>query len=117
MLNTIGSDEVDVLHRNNVLLSRLTTRPVTPRVEEFREQYLSQKPSVSINKLRIETRVMKETEGEAMEIRRAKVFAAFVRETPISILPGELIVGLAGDARPAVLRKVLDGQLWSDVHQ
>jgi len=55
------------------------------------------KPSVSINKLRIETRVMKETEGEPMEMRRAKVFAAFVRETPISILPDELIVGLAGD--------------------
>ena len=90
-------DNVAVLHRNNALLDSITAMPVTPRVEKFRESYLGLKPSVSINKLRIETRVMKESEGEAMENRRAKVFAAFVRETPISILSDELIVGLAGD--------------------
>ena len=97
MLEFNQKEEVEVLHRDSELLNSVTTRPATSRVERAREFYLGTKLSASINKLRIETRVMKGTEGEPMEVRRAKVFSAFVRETPISILPDELIVGLAGD--------------------
>ncbi|MFX1294606.1 MAG: pyruvate formate lyase family protein [Promethearchaeota archaeon] len=69
------------------------------RVERLRERHLNTKYTASIERLRIETRVMKETEGEPMVIRRAKVFAAVCREMPIEIWPDELIVGHAG-ARP-----------------
>jgi len=71
--------------------------PVHRRVEQLREGHLKlEYNSASINRLRIETRVMKETEGEPMIMRRAKVFAALVRETPTVILPEELIVGHSG---------------------
>ena len=70
----------------------LSIKP-TPRVERLREAFLRLKIAASINRARIETRVMKETEGEPMVTRRAKVFAAVVREMPIDIYPDELLVG------------------------
>lgn len=77
--------------------TNVSTTPVRKRVEKLREDHLKLAyNSASINRLRIETRVMRETEGEPMVMRRAKVFAAVVRETPTVILPDELIVGHAG---------------------
>ena len=70
----------------------LTVKP-TPRVERLREAFVRLKATASIDRARIETRVMKETEGEPMVTRRAKVFAAVAREMPIDIYPDELIVG------------------------
>jgi len=81
---------------------------VQRRVDKLREGHLAlEYNSASINRLRIETRVMKETEGEPMVMRRAKVFAALARETPAVILPDELIVGHAG-IRPLCLDVIPD---------
>lgn len=77
--------------------TNVLTTPVRKRVEKLRESHLKLKyDSASIDRLRIETQVMRETEGEPMVMRRAKVFAALVRERPTVILPDELIVGHAG---------------------
>jgi formate C-acetyltransferase len=65
----------------------------TPRIERMRAAFLELEPSNSIDRARIEARVMKETEGEPMITRRAKVFAAAVREMPLYIGPDELLVG------------------------
>lgn len=65
----------------------------TPRVERLRDAFLRLKPTASIERACIETRIMKETEGESVITRRAKVFAATVREMPIYIYPTQLIVG------------------------
>ena len=70
----------------------LTIQP-TERVERLRQRYLDTPDKVLIDALRITTRVMKETEGEPMVIRRAKAFAATVRGVPINIFPDELFVG------------------------
>ena len=88
---------IEVLHRDKARVASVVTINVTPRVEKLRNMYLERRYSVSIEKLRIETRIMKETEGEPMEVRRGKVIAATVRELPINIFPNELIVGCAGD--------------------
>ncbi len=70
---------------------------ITERVKRLRENHLKLKyDSASINRLRIETRVMKETENLPMIMRRARFFATLVRETPTVILPDELIVGHSG---------------------
>jgi len=69
---------------------------VRGRTERLRDDHLKIDPAFSIDRLRIETRVMKETEGEPTVIRRAKIFAAVSREMPIQILPDELIIGHAG---------------------
>ncbi|MGR3294747.1 MAG: glycyl radical protein [Candidatus Bathyanammoxibius sp.] len=66
----------------------------TARVERLREAFLHVERSSSIDRARIEGRVMRETEGEPMITRRSKVFAAVLREIPIDICPEELIVGL-----------------------
>ena len=73
-------------------MGRFFTDP-TPRVQRLRDAFLDITPTVSIERARIEARVMRETESEPMSIRRAKVFAAAVREMPIYIFPDEVIVG------------------------
>ncbi|MHA2278919.1 MAG: pyruvate formate lyase family protein, partial [Candidatus Kariarchaeaceae archaeon] len=87
---------IEVLHRDKARIASVVSIDTTPRVEKLRNMYQERRYSVSIEKMRIETRVMKETEGDPIEIRRAKVFAAVVRELPISIFPNELIVGCHG---------------------
>jgi len=69
------------------------TMTPTPRIERMRAAFLKLEPSNSIDRARIEARVMKETEGEPMITRRAKAFAAAVREMPLYIGPDELLVG------------------------
>jgi formate C-acetyltransferase len=73
-------------------MGRFFTDP-TPRVQKLRAALLDITPTVSIERARIEARVMRETESESMITRRAKVFAAVVREIPIYIFPDEVIVG------------------------
>lgn len=77
-------------------LERLLSMKPTPKVERLRETYLNLIPTASIDRARVETRVLKDTEGERVITRRAKVFAAIVREIPIHIYPDELLVGYYG---------------------
>ncbi|MDP7640443.1 MAG: pyruvate formate lyase family protein, partial [Candidatus Hydrogenedentes bacterium] len=72
--------------------SVLTMKP-TARVERIRDAFFSLKATPSIDRARVETKVMRETEGEPMGIRRAKSFAAMAREIPIEIYPDELLMG------------------------
>jgi len=88
MLDVSSKSTVDRMVLDNVVAMRPSRR-----VERLRERLLSLKFTASIDRARIETRVMKETEGETMVTRRAKVFAAVVREMPIDIYPEELISG------------------------
>jgi formate C-acetyltransferase len=85
-----------VIEKKPTMLDGIQTLKPTPRVERLRESFLSLKPSASIDRARIETRVMKETEGEPVITRRAKVFAATVREMPINICPDQLLTGSIG---------------------
>ncbi len=81
------------------LLDSVVSMEASPRVERLREDLLNATPIASIDRIRIETRVLKETEGEPIITRRAKVFAAVVRETPLYIYPEELLVGYPGVKR------------------
>ena len=53
---------------------------------------------LSILRTRIYTQVWKETEGEPPGIRRAKAFARFLEEIPISIRPKSLLVGFFSES-------------------
>jgi len=75
------------------LLHQVLSIPPTERIKRLRNALLDLKPTASIERARIETRVMKETEGERTILSRAKVFAAVVRQLPVGVYPGELIVG------------------------
>ena len=80
----------------------IQTKP-TVRVEQLRNKYLENNkrphPNYNICSDRAIARVMRETEGEAMALRRAKAFAAVVNEMPVDIFPKEMFVGwIAGDS-------------------
>jgi pyruvate formate-lyase/glycerol dehydratase family glycyl radical enzyme len=69
------------------------------RIEGFKQAYLESKPSVSVGRAVAFTASHKETEGEAVIIRRAKAFKAVCERIPVTIFAGELIVGSIGEFR------------------
>jgi len=77
----------------SAILDAVLAMKPTSRVESIREAYFHIEPTISIERARIETRVMKETEAEPTVTRRAKVFAAVVREMPIDVYPDQLLAG------------------------
>ena len=91
MLQTVESEAAKTPSVQN---SVMETEP-TPRIEKLKGAFLNRETSVSIDRARIETRVLKENAGESMVTRRAKAFAAIVREMPIEIDPDQLLVGNA----------------------
>ncbi|RJP66103.1 MAG: hypothetical protein C4532_16495 [Candidatus Abyssobacteria bacterium SURF_17] len=82
----------------DLLDTMLTIKP-TPRVQRLRDTYFRLKPVLEIDRARILTKSMKETEGEPMVIRSAKAFAAIVRGMPLNIVADELLVGYIGATR------------------
>ena len=100
----------EVRRRFPKLETFLTIKP-TDRVKRLRETYFGIKtPKMAIERERILVRVMQETEGEPMVTRRAKAFAAIVRERPIEIYPDELLVGwLTGS--PSSVDRICEGSL------
>ena len=84
---------VQIIEKRETLLDRVLTVQPTQRVERQRQRYIDRKLVYTIDRDRIEVRIMKETEDEPMVTRRAKIFAAIVRELPIDIYPDELLVG------------------------
>jgi formate C-acetyltransferase len=73
------------------------TRPVTladpARVARLRDAMLAEPRVVSADQALITTRVYREHPDEPVIVRRALALAAALRELPIRITPGELIVG------------------------
>ncbi|MEE8399165.1 MAG: pyruvate formate lyase family protein [Desulfobacterales bacterium] len=84
---------LQALAREKNLLDKVLTVEPTPRVETLKQRYLDTQNKVTIDLLRIRTRVMRETEGQSKTARQAKAFAAAVRQLPINIYPDELFVG------------------------
>ena len=69
------------------------------RIEEFKRSYIDSKPSISIKRALAFTASHKQTEGEAVIIRRAKAFKAVCESIPVTIFDHELIVGAIGEFR------------------
>lgn len=72
---------------------------VTERIEAARQNYINSKPAISYERARIWTESHKKTEGEAVEIRRAKAFKETCENLEVAIFDGELIVGATGEFR------------------
>ena len=69
-----------------------TTRPA-PRVVRLKERLLRTERQVDVERARYATESYRQTEGQPMPIRRAKMLLHLVRSMSIAIHPGELIVG------------------------
>ncbi|MBF4694008.1 glycyl radical protein [Fusibacter ferrireducens] len=72
---------------------------LTERIENARQQYINNKPSISYDRAKIWTESHMKTEGEAVPIRRAKAFRDTCEELTVNIFEGELIVGAVGEHR------------------
>ncbi len=68
-------------------------RSVTERVEALYQDAIKAEASVCIDRAKYFTQSYKETEGEPLNVRRAKALANVVHNMSIYILDGELIVG------------------------
>ena len=66
---------------------------LTDRVKKRKEEYLASTPHIDAARSRLVTESWKETEGESLDTRRAKLFAKVMEGLPTAIRDGELIVG------------------------
>ena len=66
---------------------------LTPRVNALVDLRKNSIEHICCERSRIVTNSWKETDGENIDIRRAKLFKKIMEENPIAIWPGELIVG------------------------
>ncbi len=69
-----------------------TTRP-TERVVRLKQRLLQQTRLVDVERARYATQSYRQTEGEPMVIRRARLLLHLVRSLSIAIYPAEIIVG------------------------
>ena len=86
----------------------------TPRIERLREAMLAEPRVVSAAQALITTRVYRDHPDEPVIVQRALALAAALRELPITISPGELIVG---NRTPSVRAGVITpeaGASWID---
>jgi len=79
-------------------------RNVTPRVERLYQNAIDAVPSVCIDRAKYFTESYKQTEGESVNIRKAKAIKNTLEKMHIYILDGELIVGnVASKPRASVV--------------
>jgi formate C-acetyltransferase len=94
MVETVNEPVVKepIVNPSEMWSKHYTIKP-TSRVERLRQRYLSIRNKVAIDIARARTQSRKKTEGEPLVTRRAKSFAAIVRNVPTNIYPDELFVG------------------------
>lgn len=86
----------------------------TPRIDRLRLEMLAEDRVVSADQAAITTRVYADNPAEPVIVKRALALAAALRELPIRITPGELIVG---NRTPSVRAGVITpeaGASWID---
>lgn len=72
---------------------------LTARIQQAKDEYVNNKPSISYERARIWTESYRQTEGRPEAIRRAQAFKDVCEQLVVTIFPGELIVGASGEFR------------------
>ena len=70
-----------------------TINPRTPRIETLLDRYYNSTVRICPLRSHLATLSWKETEGQPIHLRRARLFEKICDEIPIAIFDGELIVG------------------------
>ncbi len=70
---------------------------LTERIKKAKDKYINAKPAISYERARIWTESYKNSEGKPADIRRATAFRDVCGQLPVTIFPGELIVGSPGE--------------------
>ena len=86
---------------------------LTPRIKRMKEKHLNTVPSITAERLVLETEAYKKFAGEAVPIFRAKVVKYIMENMTPIILDDELIVGTATNAyRGANLHPEFQSSSW-----
>ena len=79
------------------LLEEINSLELSERLSQLKHAMLSAQRKISVDRARLVVQSWQETEGEDIELRRAKLFAKVLREVPIAIHPFDVIVGRETD--------------------
>lgn len=86
----------------------------TARTEAARQEYIHSKPSICLERARIWTESHQKTEGQPIPARRAAAFYDTCQQLPVTIYPGELIVGSPGLSRKTGILTPEFSWMWVD---
>ena len=85
------------------------------RVSKILESFQSLRPRIDVERGRLFTESMKQTEGEPLVLRWAKALYHIAAELPVYVDPDQLLVGRAGcPGRYGILYPELDGDFLDD---
>lgn len=76
---------------NAHLFEKIDGLKLSPRASHLRDEFFSCKPGVSSDRARLTVESWKETEGEPVVIRRAKLYKKVAEEIPLVIFPRQLL--------------------------
>lgn len=80
----VGKEQIEAIEKVNAL---------TDRVKRLKERYLAATPHLCAARAQLVTESHQETDGQPLDIRRAKMFQRVMEGLPIAIREDELIVG------------------------
>jgi pyruvate formate-lyase/glycerol dehydratase family glycyl radical enzyme len=75
------------------LLRRIDELQLSERLSRWKDAALSAKPKICVERAKLAMESWKETEGEDIEIRRAKLLKKILEDVPIAIHEFDLVVG------------------------
>ena len=101
-----------------VLLGEIDSLSLSTRAKRLKEEFINYRPRIAGDRARLTAQSWQETEGEPIDIRRAKLLSKVLEGVPLRILPGQLLAGnetkyLVGanpicDYNGSYLRQLLD---------
>ncbi len=77
---------------NTELIAQIDSIKLSERHRLLRKEYLEYKPFISVKRAMAATQSWKETEGEPIVLRRAKLLRRVAEEIPVAIFPKQLLV-------------------------
>jgi formate C-acetyltransferase len=84
---------VTKVNTDEALLRKIESLPLSPRLFQLKDAMFSAPRIISVDRARLAVESWKETEGEDIEIRRAKLFKKVLENVPIAIYDFDIIVG------------------------
>jgi pyruvate-formate lyase len=78
---------------DETLLNRIDSLPLSERLFRLKDAMFSAQRIISVDRARLAMESWKETEGEDIELRRAKLFKKVLEGVPIAIYDFDIIVG------------------------
>lgn len=100
--------------KKSIILPKKPMTANTDRIEAARREYVHSRPSICLERARIWTESHKKTTGQPVALRRARAFLDTCRQIPVTVFPGELLVGSPGLSRRSGILTPEFSWMWVD---